>query len=138
MHRSKERNAVKKLATILAGLTLVALFTSAPAQAQSQAPTASANNTTEKSEDEPTRPSNTEFDFVDSRDGYWVNRGFNDMMFGANGGVLNEAHIERDHDRQERSLRKIYRPPTLAQVVIKNKKPVAPSLTINGKVIEVK
>jgi hypothetical protein len=142
---------VRKLTRNLTSLTFLVLLTGLPAQAQAQSPDPStsssptttsppaATSTVDASKAaEAAKLNQTEVEFIDSRDSYWVNRSFNDMMFGVNGGVINEAHIERNHDREEEALRKIYKPPTLVEVVIKNKKPAAPPLMINGKVIEVK
>lgn len=71
-------------------------------------------------------------EFIDSKDAYWVNKGFNDTLFyGAPGGSVNAVRLERDQFRSDDVLRKIYKPPQGVEVKGSNK--TAPVLKMGGK-----
>ena len=79
----------------------------------------------------------TDLDFVDSKEAYWVHKGFNDTMFGVNSGSFNNARHERAQARDEEVIRKLYKPTQVVEMVVKGKviNPATP-LTIQGKKIE--
>ena len=79
-----------------------------------------------------------EFDFVDSREAYWVTRSLNDTLY-TSGGSVNSVNYEHDQDRarQLAKLSSMYKAPEVIEVKVKDK-PVGPmpKLRINGKVVQ--
>ena len=65
--------------------------------------------------------SSTELKFVDSEGAYWVNKGFNDTMFGVNSGSFNEARHERDQARYDAIINGLNRKTTVAEVIYQGK-----------------
>lgn len=65
--------------------------------------------------------SSTEVKFVDSEGAYWVNKGFNDTMFGVNPGSFNEARHERDQARYDAIINGLNKKTAVAEVIYQGK-----------------
>ena len=107
-----------------AGLILLAL--ALPGWSQTPAPT------------EPARsPGDADVEFIDSQEAYWVNKGFNDVLFYGAQGSINAARNERDQHRSEELMRKLYRGPQVVGAQVGGKKNASSVLKINGKEVKV-
>jgi hypothetical protein len=76
-------------------------------------------------------------EFVDSEEAYWVNKGFNDVLFYGAQGSVNAARNERDQHRSEALVRKLYRGPQVIGAQVGGKKSSPSLLKINGKEVKV-
>jgi hypothetical protein len=65
--------------------------------------------------------SSTELKFVDAEGAYWVNKGFNDTMFGVNPGSFNEARHERDQSRFDAVINGLNKKTTVDEVIYQGK-----------------
>ena len=79
----------------------------------------------------------TEVDFLDSKEAYWVHKGFNDTIFGVNSGSFNNVRHEREQAREDEMIKKLYKPTQVVEIVVKGKTidPATP-LKIQGRKIE--
>ncbi len=57
-----------------------------------------------------TEKTSSDVEFLDSREAYWVNKGFNDMLYYNGGGTYNSVRAERDKFRADEALSKITKP----------------------------
>jgi hypothetical protein len=88
-----------------------------------------------------TKPATTEkktdvedVEFLDSREAYWVNKGFNDMLYYNGGGSVNAVRAERDKFRADEALSKITKPMVVeVKVTGKTEAQSMPPLKIGGK-----
>ncbi|MBX3170875.1 MAG: hypothetical protein KF760_25940 [Candidatus Eremiobacteraeota bacterium] len=94
-----------------------------------EADTSTTKPTTEK------RSSDVEdVEFIDSREAYWVNKGFNDMLYYNGGGTPNSVRAERDKFRADEALSKITKPMVVeVKVSGKTEAQSIPPLKIGGK-----
>ena len=79
----------------------------------------------------------TDVEVVDSSEGYWLNRGLNETLYGANGS-FNSVRLERNQARTDEALSKIYKAPTVVEVTVNGRvlKSPTPPLKMNGKVVD--
>lgn len=92
---------------------------------------------TPTSEESPRKPGDAEVEFIDSQEAYWVNKGFNDVLFYGAQGSINAARNERDQHRSEEQIRKLYRGPQVIEAQVSGKKSSGSVLKINGKEVKV-
>lgn len=95
------------------------------------------SQTTEAVPSNQERPKNggPDVEFVDSEEAYWVNRGFNDMLYYGANGSPNSVRLERNQYRADKALNKIYKPPQGVEI-IKNgqvQPQTPPKLKIDGQ-----
>jgi len=77
-------------------------------------------------------------EFLDSREAYWVNKGFNDMLYTNGGGSLNSVRAERDKFRAEEALNKITKPMVMeVKVSGKTEAQSIPTLKMGQKEVKV-
>jgi len=73
-------------------------------------------------------------EFLDSREAYWVTKGFNDMLYYNGGGTPNSVRAERDKFRADEALNKITKPMVVeVKVQGKTEAQSMPPLKIGGK-----
>jgi len=73
-------------------------------------------------------------EFLDSREAYWVTKGFNDMLYYNGGGTPNAVRAERDKFRADEALNKITKPMVVeVKVQGKTEAQSMPPLKIGGK-----
>lgn len=73
-------------------------------------------------------------EFLDSREAYWVNKGFNDMLYYNGGGTPNSVRAERDKFRADEALNKITKPMVVeVKVTGKTEAQSMPPLKRGGK-----
>ena len=63
----------------------------------------------------------TEVNFIDSPGAYWVNKGFNDTIFGVNTGSFNEARHEERQARDEELINRLTKKATVVEVIYQGK-----------------
>ncbi|MBN9414029.1 hypothetical protein ABS71_22600 [bacterium SCN 62-11] len=94
-----------------------------------EADTSTTKTTTEKKND-----GGQDVEFLDSREAYWVNKGFNDMLYYNGGGTPNAVRAERDKFRADEALSKITKPMVVeVKVTGKTEAQSIPPLKIGGK-----
>ena len=77
-------------------------------------------------------------EFLDSREAYWVNKGFNDMLYTNGGGSMNSVRAERDKFRADEALNKITKPMVLeVKVSGKTEAQSLPTLKMDKKEVQV-
>ncbi|MBS2037391.1 hypothetical protein JST97_20550 [bacterium] len=77
-------------------------------------------------------------EFIDSREAYWVNKGFNDMLYYNGGGSPSSVRAERDKFRADEALNKITKPMVVeVKVTGKTEAQSIPSLKMGGKEVKV-
>jgi len=125
--------------TVITATALLVALTTFPVLAEPSATKKYPKGGVQTKENTPERPGGTEVDFVDSSEGYWLNRGLNDTIYGANGSY-NSVRLERNQVRSGEALNKIYKPPTVVEVTVNGKvlRSPTPPLKIDGKVVESK
>jgi hypothetical protein len=121
---------VKKIqVTLLAALCMLVspVFAQGP-QAGSDTPPPTASNDTNQVR---------RINLFDSESAYWVNKGFNDTMFGVNTGSFNEAHHEERQKRNDDKINKITKKNAPTEIIYEGKvqDPVTP-LKIEGRKVE--
>ena len=78
-----------------------------------------------------------EVDFLDSKDAYWVHKGFNDTIFGVNSGSFNNVRHEREQFREDEMIKNLYKPTKVVDVVVNGKKvDMATPLKMQGRKVE--
>lgn len=79
-----------------------------------------------------------EVKFLDSREAYWVNKGFSDMLYCNGGGTFNAVRAERDKFRADEALNKITKPMVFeVKVEGKTEAQSIPTLKMGGKEVKV-
>lgn len=77
-------------------------------------------------------------EFIDSREAYWVNKGFNDMLYYNGGGGPSSVRAERDKFRADEALNKITKPMVVeVKVTGKTEAQSIPPLKMGGKEVKV-
>lgn len=117
---------------VRAGLLVLALCFTVSAQAPSTPADTPAPEEASKREIR-----DADVEFVDSEEAYWVNKGFNDVLFYGAQGSVNAARNERDQHRSEALVRKMYRGPQVVGAQVGGKKASPSLLKINGKEVKV-
>lgn len=100
-----------------------------PGWSQGAEPDTSTKATTEKKTGDV-----EDVEFLDSREAYWVNKGFNDMLYYNGGGTPNSVRAERDKFRADEALSKITKPMVVeVKVTGKTEAQSIPPLKMGGK-----
>jgi hypothetical protein len=112
--------------TIIAAIALIALATPGWSQQGTKSKPAPANPDSKTSvQNDTTSPGyrdlqDTDVQFVDAPDAYWVNRGFNDTIFGSSGSV-NAVRSERNQSRDDEIFNKLKKPQQKIEVLVNGK-----------------
>jgi hypothetical protein len=112
--------------TLIAAVTLMVLASPGWAQQGTKSKPAPSNPDSATSvQSDSTSPGyrdlqDTDVQFVDAPDAYWVNRGFNDTIFGSSGSV-NAVRSERNQSRDDEIFNRLKKGPQKIEVLVNGK-----------------